>query len=238
MDERKRYHRQIDTVGTEGQEKLKNARILLAGAGGLGTAAATYLTVAGIGFIRVADCDVIEESNLNRQILHWQADLGRQKTQSVAEKLRQMNPYVHVDTVTQRIDESNIQALTVDVDLIVDAMDNFETRYLLNRMAIARRIPLFHGAIRELYGQAATLLPGQTACLRCIFVEGPKAAAFPVLGATAGIVASIQTTEIIKYLTGKGELLTNRLLLWDGLHSTVDIIKVGKNPHCIDCGGI
>jgi adenylyltransferase/sulfurtransferase len=238
QEERRRYSRQLETVGAEGQEKLKNARVLLAGAGGLGTPAATYLTAAGVGFIRVVDYDIIEETNFNRQILHWQADLGRQKTQSVAEKLRQINPYVTVEAVSEHIDAANIHTLAADVDLIVDAMDNFAARYLLNRAAIARRIPLFHGAIREFYGQATTLLPGRTACLRCIFAEGPKAAAFSVLGATAGVIATIQATEVIKYLTGKGDLLADRLLLWDGLRAATDIIGVRRNPQCIDCGGI
>jgi molybdopterin-synthase adenylyltransferase len=187
--ESKRYGRQIAIFGEDGQEKLKAGRVLLAGAGGLGTPAATYMTVAGVGFIRVVDYDVIEETNFNRQILHWEPDLGRPKTQSVAEKLRQMNPFVQIEPISQRIDEGNVHDLAADVDVIVDAMDNFDARYLLNRAAIAHRIPLIHGAIREFYGQATTVLPGRTACLKCIFAEGPKAGAFPVMGATAGVIA-------------------------------------------------
>jgi len=237
-EELKRYSRQIGIFGPEGQEKLKRARVLLAGAGGLGTPAAAYLTVAGIGFIRVVDDDIIEETNFNRQILHWQPDLRRQKTQSVANKLQQMNPHVNVEAVTRLIDETTIHDLAADVDVIVDAMDNFAARYLLNRAAVTRRIPLMHGAVREFYGQATTVLPGRTACLKCIFPEGPKAAAFPILGATAGVIATIQTTEVIKYLTGKGDLLADRLLLWDGLRAETDILKVRRNPQCPDCGGI
>ncbi|MBN1663589.1 MAG: HesA/MoeB/ThiF family protein [Deltaproteobacteria bacterium] len=237
-EELKRYSRQIAIFGEEGQEKLKRGRVLLAGAGGLGTPAAVYLTLAGVGFIRIVDDDVVEETNFNRQILHWQRDLGRPKTQSVMEKLRQMNPYADIEAFHRRIDEASVHDLAADVDVIVDAMDNFETRYLLNRAAIARRIPLMHGAIREFYGQATTVLPGQTACLKCIFAEGPKAGSFPVLGAVAGFIATVQATEVIKYLTGKGDLLAGRLLLWDGLRSETDSIKVGRNRRCIDCGGI
>jgi molybdopterin/thiamine biosynthesis adenylyltransferase len=234
----KRYSRQIESLGFDGQQRLKNARILVAGVVGLGSPAATYLAAAGVGFIRIVDYDVIEETNLNRQILHWQTDLGKRKTQSASEKLGQFNPRIKIETVSQRIDEANVRALAADIDLIVDAMDNFETRYLLNRTAISRRIPFFHGAIREFYGQATTIMPGRTACLRCIFPEGPIASKLQVVGATAGIIASIQATEVIKYLTGKGNLLVNRLLLWDGLRSEMDIIKIDRNPQCPVCSGI
>jgi len=235
-EELKRYSRQIEAIGTEGQENLKNARIFIAGAGGLGTVIATYLAAVGVGSIRIADYDTVEESNLNRQILHWDKDIGRQKTDSIEEKLSSFNPHVIIEKIPHLIDEKNILDIVGEADLIVDAMDNFATRYLLNRAAITRAIPFFHGAISGFYGQATTIIPGRTACLRCIFPEGPPPAAFQAVGATCGIVGSIEATEVIKYITGKGDLLAGRLLLWDGLAGDLNIINVKRNPECGDCG--
>lgn len=147
-EERERYHRQILLFGEEGQEALKAARVLIAGAGGLGTVIAVYLTAAGVGTLRVADCDFVEASNFNRQILHWSRDLGRPKTASVEEKLALQNPLVRIETLPARIEENTILNMADGCDLIVDAMDNFPTRYLLNRTALTLGIPLVHGAVR------------------------------------------------------------------------------------------
>jgi molybdopterin/thiamine biosynthesis adenylyltransferase len=235
-EEMKRYSRQRAIIGTDGQERLKKARVLVAGAGGLGTIVSTYLTAAGIGFLRIADYDVVEASNLNRQILHWTKDIGRQKTESVEEKLKAMNPQIEIEKIPRLIDETDVDDIVRGIDLIVDAMDNFATRYLLNRAAVKHDVPFFHGGIRETYGQVTTVLPGRSACLRCIFPEGPPPAALPVLGATCGVIGAIQATEVVKYITGRGDLLTNRLLIWDGLSAELEIIEVKKNPACIDCG--
>ncbi len=234
-EELKRYRRQISLLGEEGQEKLKGTKILIAGAGGLGSPVVTYLALAGIGRIVIADDDVVEVSNLNRQILHWSADVGRKKTVSADEKLRAMNPYVELETVSCRIEETNVNDVVGDADLIVDALDNFQTRYLLNRVAIAHDIPFFHGAVRGFYGQVMTIIPRQTACLRCVFPQSPSAEIFPIIGATPGVIGSVQATEVIKYVTSKGELLTNKLLLWDGLTGETKIILVKRNPSCEDC---
>ena len=160
-------------LGEAGQERLKAARVLIAGAGGLGTVIATYLAAAGIGTLRIADCDVVEASNLNRQILHWGKDVGRAKTASVAEKLSALNALIQVEEITRRIDEASIDAVAADCDLIVDAMDNFPTRYLLNRTALRKGVPFIHGAVRGLQGQATTVIPGKTPCLRCLFPQSP-----------------------------------------------------------------
>jgi molybdopterin/thiamine biosynthesis adenylyltransferase len=235
-EERKRYHRQILMLGEAGQEKLKATRVLIAGAGGLGTVISTYLAAAGVGTLRIVDCDVVEESNFNRQILHWSGDLGRQKTASVAQKLSALNPLILVEEIAGRIDESNIDVIAGGCDIIVDAMDNFPTRYLLNRTALKRGIPFIHGAVRGLCGQATTVLPGKTPCLRCLFPGAPPPELFPIIGATCGVVGSVEATEAIKLITGLGKPLAGRLFLWDGLEVNADTLAIERNPVCPDCG--
>ncbi|MHB8909118.1 MAG: HesA/MoeB/ThiF family protein [Syntrophales bacterium] len=235
-EEQKRYHRQILQFGEAGQERLKAARVLIAGQGGLGTVIAAYLAAAGVGRLRIADCDVVEASNLNRQILHWGGDIGRPKTASAAEKLAALNALISVEEIAGRIDEASIEASARDCDLIVDAMDNFPIRYLLNRTALGMGIPFIHGAVRGMYGQAMTVLPGKTACLRCVFPGSPPPELFPIVGATCGVIGSVEATEAIKLLTGQGESLAGRLLIWDGLAANTDIIAVERNPACPDCG--
>lgn len=223
-------------LGEAGQEKLKAARVLIAGAGGLGTVISLYLAAAGVGTLRVVDRDIVEASNLNRQILHWGGDIGRPKTASVSEKLADLNSLIRVEEVAGRIDETSIDAITEDCDLIVDAMDNFPTRYLLNRTALRKGIPFIHGAVRGLYGQATTVLPGKTPCLRCIFPGSPPREIFPIIGATCGVIGSIEATEVIKLLTGRGEPLAGRLFIWDGMAASADSLVVERNPACPDCG--
>ncbi len=235
-NELKRYERQIRIFGGEGQERLKNAKVFIAGAGGLGSSISIYLAAAGIGRIRIVDHEKIELSNLNRQILHWDKDIGKKKAASAEEKLKKINPYVRVEAISETIEENNVLALVDDFDLIVDAMDNFHTRYILNRAAIAKNIPLFHGAINGLYGQATTIIPGKTACLKCIFPEPPPSMTFPVIGATCGVIGCIQVTEVIKHLVKMGSSLENKLLLWDGLNTKIDEIEIERTPSCEDCG--
>jgi molybdopterin/thiamine biosynthesis adenylyltransferase len=237
-DERdlKRYERQIKIFGEEGQGRLRKAKVTIAGAGGLGSVSAAYLTVAGVGRIRVVDHDVVELSNLNRQILHWEKDIGCEKAELFEEKLSQMNPDVEVAVMTQRINEDNVADVIKGSDLIVDAVDNFQTRYLLNRVALEKNIPFFHGGVYGFEGQVTTIIPGETACLRCIFPEAPAPETFPVIGATCGVIGCIQATEVVKYIVGVGELLTNRLLVWDGLDAKVEEFAVEWNPACEDCG--
>jgi len=235
-NELKRYERQIRIFGADGQERLKNAKVFVAGAGGLGSAISIYLAAAGIGGIRIVDHEKIELSNLNRQILYCDEDVGREKAASAEEKLKKINPDVSLEAISETIEENNVLELVDDFDLIVDAMDNFHTRYLLNRAAIVKNIPFFHGAINGLYGQATTIIPGKTACLRCIFPEPPLSMTFPVVGATCGVIGCIQVTEIVKYIVKMGSSLENRLLLWDGLNAKIDEIEIERNPSCEDCG--
>ena len=236
--ERERYKRQMLLFGDEGQERLKKAHIFIAGAGGLGSPVSLYLAVAGVGTITIVDMDVVDQSNLNRQILHSDRDIGRKKTVSSEEKLTTINPDITVHAIDVRIDESNATALVGKADGIVDAMDNYPIRYLLNDAAIRKNIPLFHGAIRGFYGQATTIIPGKTPCLKCIFPKAPPKEVFPVVGVTPGVIGTVQATEVIKYILKSGDLLTNRIFIWDGLAGRADEIYAERIPCCPVCGGI
>lgn len=236
--EKVQYSRQIMQIGEEGQERLKAAKVFIAGAGGLGCPAALYLAAAGVGEIRIADNDVVELSNLNRQVLYRTEDIGESKTVSAEKNLRALNPSVNIKGYNVMVGEDNALDLVGDADLIVDAMDNFETRFLLNRVAIKKEIPLIHGAINGFDGQVTTIIPGKTPCLRCIFHNAPPSDKFPVLGVTAGIIGSIEANEAIKYLLGMDGLLTGRLLFWNGMDSAMDVIDVERNPDCRECDGL
>jgi molybdopterin/thiamine biosynthesis adenylyltransferase len=236
--ERERYKRQMLLFGDEGQERLKKAHIFIAGAGGLGSPVSLYLAAAGIGTITLVDMDVVDQSNLNRQILHFDRDIGRKKSVSAEEKLSAINPDIRVNAIDTRIDKTNAAGLVGSADGVVDAMDNYPTRYLLNDVAIEKNIPLFHGAIRGFYGQATTIIPGKTPCLKCIFPKAPPKEVFPVVGATPGVIGTVQATEVIKYFLKSGDLLTGRLFIWDGLAGRADEIAAERVPCCPACGGI
>ena len=238
-EELARYDRQImiNGFGEEGQEKLKRARVFIAGAGGLGSPVAIYLAVAGIGTIRIVDHDRVELSNLNRQILHQDDNVGDTKADSAAAKLTKLNPGVKIEAIAETITEADVTRLVGDSDLIVDAMDNLPTRYLLNKTAIEKDIPFFHGAVYGFEGRVMTVIPGKTACLNCLYhgMAVPREK-FPVIGVTPAVIGCIQATEVIKYIVGLGKLLTNRLLNYDGLKLTFTELKVRKDPNCKHCG--
>jgi adenylyltransferase/sulfurtransferase len=232
-----RYGRQIMLFGEEAQQRLKATSLFVAGAGGLGSPLCTYLAVAGIGHLRVVDFDKAELSNLNRQILHWDKDVGRLKVESAEEKLKQINPSIEIEVSSQKIDESSVESLVGEADGIVDCMDNFPARYLLNQTAIKRRIPFFHAAIYGLEARATTFVPGETACLRCLFPDvPPPSGAFPVLGAAPGVAATIQAMEVIKYFSGYGTPLKDRMLVFDGEMASFIELKLQRDPKCLDCG--
>jgi len=238
-DELARYDRQIMIrgFGKEGQEKLKRARVFVAGGGGLGSPSSIYLAAAGVGMIRIVDHDSVELSNLNRQVLHWDKDIGKRKVASAAEKLEKLNQRVKIEAIDERITEANVSQLVSGFDLIVDAMDNLPTRYLLNKAALEKNIPFFHGAAYGFEGRAMTVIPGKTACLECVYhgatTPGGK---FPVIGVTPAVIGCIQAVEVIKYIVGIGELLTNKLLIYDGLKMEFTELKVKKDPNCEHCG--
>jgi adenylyltransferase/sulfurtransferase len=234
--ERERYRRQILLFGEEGQERLKESGIFIAGVGGLGSPVSMYLAVAGVGTLTVVDSDVVDQTNLNRQVLHYDRDIGAKKALSAEEKLQEINPDITVRAIDARIDEANARKLVGRADGIVDAMDNYPARYILNRVALEKRIPLFHGAIRGMYGQATTIIPGKTPCLSCIFPRAPPEEEFPVVGVTPGLIGMVQATEVLKYLLGTGDLLANRLFLWDGMQGQASEVCVERNPRCEVCG--
>ena len=174
-----KYIRQIMLFGEEGQEKLRKARVFIAGAGGLGSPISTYLAVAGVGKIIIADFDTVDPGNLNRQFLHHERDIGRDKIKSAAEKLLSMNLEIKVETIKGKITDENAGSVVSPCDLIIDALDNFDTRHVLNRLAVERKIPLIHGAVSGYRGQATTIIPGKTPCLYCIFPSSFKKEVFP-----------------------------------------------------------
>ena len=231
-----RYGRQIALPewGEEGQRRLRDARLVVVGVGGLGSSVLTYLAAAGVGEIRVVDGDTVELSNLNRQVLHADRDIGRNKVESARERLTSLNPELVVEAVADVVTEANVFDIIGDYP-IVDATDNIPTRHLLNRAAIRKKLPIFHGAIYGFEGRATTVIPGKTACLRCLY-RGALPGGPPVVGATAGVIGCIQATEVLKYVLGQGELLTNRLLVYDGLSMRFSEVGLKKNPDCEDCG--
>jgi adenylyltransferase/sulfurtransferase len=234
-----RYHRQmlLEGWGEEGQRKLTNAHVAVVGAGGLGCPVSLYLVAAGVGKLTIIDADVVEETNLNRQVLHWSNDIGKPKVQSAVEKLRQFNPQVEITPIHGRLTDETVEDWLKDADIIVDALDNFPTRQVLNKYAVKTRKPLVHGAIYGWEGRATTILPYETACLACLFEEGPPPGVFPVVGTTPGVIAMIQATEVLKLLLGIGQPLFNRYLIYDGLTMTFHTVKLRRRPECPVCGG-
>jgi len=234
---RERYDRQIMIrgFGQEGQGRLRQAKVFIAGAGGLGSPVATYLTAAGVGMIRIVDQDRVELNNLNRQVLHWQGDIGKRKVDSATQKLRKLNQEVKIEAIGEMITEANISQLVAGFDLIVDAVDNLPTRYILNKVALEKNIPFFHGAVYGFEGRAMTIIPGETACLRCVYRGVIPEEKFPVIGVTPAVIGCIQATEVIKYIVGIGQLLTNRLLVYDGLNMRFTEFRLKRDPNCEHC---
>ncbi len=231
------YERQLELIGRRGQSRLKRSSVFIAGAGGLGTAAASYLTAAGIGRILIVDRDKVRVNNLNRQVMYTAKDAGKHKAASLAGRLRGLNP--HIELRGERIDigASDIRDTVSTFDIIVDALDNFPSRYVLNSAALAQGIPLVHASLRGFYGQVTTLVPGLTPCLRCLFPEIPKDDAPAVLGPVCGVIGCLQAMEVIKYLLGNGSLLMNKLLVFDSLTGALDPVEIGRRADCPECGG-
>jgi adenylyltransferase/sulfurtransferase len=240
-----RYSRQImvPDLGGKGQIRLRQARVLVVGAGGLGSPAALYLAAAGVGRLGLVDPDRVELSNLQRQILHFTPDIGLAKVESARSKLTQLNPEVEVSLYPQRLTDGNAAEILNGYDFVLDGSDNFATKFLVNDTAVRLGIAYSHAGIVRLQGQTMTVLPGRSACYRCVFKEPPPAAEIlscqqaGILGAVAGTIGSIQATEAIKYLTGFEEgLLLNRLLTYDAATMIFHIVDVKKDARCAACG--
>ncbi|MEM0053113.1 MAG: HesA/MoeB/ThiF family protein [Nitrososphaeria archaeon] len=233
-----RYDRQIriSGFGVEGQIKLKKSRVLVAGLGGLGAPAAIYLAAAGVGKLVVVDKERVEVSNLNRQILHWTEDLGKTKVESALEKLHKINPEIMVEGIVDEINEENVDKLVEGVDVVVDGMDNFKTRFLLNEACVRLSKPFIHAAVYGLEGRLMTIFPRKGPCLRCLIpVEPEEVKPFPVLGPTPAIMASMQVMEAIKVIVGLGEPLIGKLLVFDGTSMEFMKITIQKSPNCPVC---
>jgi len=226
----------------EGQIKIFGARVLIIGAGGLGAPVALYLAAAGVGTIGIADADVVDLSNLQRQIAHHTADLGRPKVISAGEKVGAMNPDVQVRTYHLRITAANILDIIKEYDFIIDGTDNFAAKFLINDACVLAGKPYSHGGILQFHGQTLTCVPGKSACYRCIFPEPPPEDLIPacsragLLGVLPGVIGTIQATESLKYLLGIGELLTDRLLTYDALAMKFRAVAVRRAPRCPVCG--
>jgi adenylyltransferase/sulfurtransferase len=247
IDEVRRYSRHliIPDVGMTGQKRLKNAKVLVIGAGGLGSPALLYLAAAGVGTLGIAEFDEVDESNLQRQIIHGQSDVGKSKAVSAKESIAEANPYVEVVLHEERLDNDNVLEVFEGYDLIVDGTDNFATRYLVNDAAYFLKIPYVWGSIYRFDGQASVFAPSlsdEAPCYRCLYPEPPPPGMVPscaeggVLGVLCAAIGSIQVNEAIKLLTGIGEPLVGRLMIYDALEMEYRKLRVRKDPNCALCG--
>jgi molybdopterin/thiamine biosynthesis adenylyltransferase/rhodanese-related sulfurtransferase len=244
IDEVRRYSRHliIPDVAMAGQKRLKNAKVLCIGAGGLGSPALMYLAAAGVGTLGIVEFDVVDESNLQRQIIHGQSDIGRSKAESAADSVREINPLIQVNIHELRLDSSNVMELFAQYDLIVDGTDNFATRYLVNDACVLLGKPYVWGSIYRFDGQASVFWAEYGPCYRCLYPEPPPPGMVPscaeggVLGVLCASIGAIQTTEAIKLVTGIGEPLLGSLMVYDALEMNYRKVKVRKDPNCAICG--
>jgi len=242
--ERRRYarHLVIPEVGEKGQKRLKEGRVLLVGAGGLGSPAAVYLAAAGVGTLGLVDFDVVDESNLQRQILHTTSRVGMRKVESARRTIEDLNPLVTVETFPERLSSENADAILARFDVVVDGADNFPTRYLVNDACVKHRKPNVHGSVFRFEGQATVFWPGKGPCYRCLYPEpppphlAPSCAEAGVLGVLPGVVGLLEAVETIKILLGEGEPLVGRLLVYDALAATFRELRVARDPDCAYCG--
>jgi molybdopterin/thiamine biosynthesis adenylyltransferase len=239
-----RYSRHIilKEVGGKGQKKLLDGKVLIIGAGALGSPAALYLAAAGVGTIGIADADVVEISNLQRQIIHHTADIGILKVLSAKEKMKAINPDVNIITYHSWIRAGNITDIIREYDFVIDGTDNFASKFLINDACVMAGKPYSHGGILHFIGQTMTILPGESPCYRCIFPSPPPPGAIPtcsqagVLGVVPGVIGTIQATEAIKYLLGVGKLLAGRLLVYDAEDLDFYTSKLSRQKRCPLCG--
>jgi molybdopterin/thiamine biosynthesis adenylyltransferase len=239
-----RYSRHIilDKVGGAGQERLLASKVLIVGTGGLGAPAALYLAAAGVGTLGLIDDDKVDLTNLQRQVIHHTPDVGTPKVDSARAKIAAINPDVAVKTYSFRATAANIGAIVREYDFVIDGTDNFPSKFLINDACWFEKAPFSHAGILRFHGQLMTILPGESACYRCIFHAPPPPGSAPscsqagVLGVLAGVIGSLQATEAIKHLLGIGDLLTNRLLTYDALTMEFREVKLNRNPDCALCG--
>jgi molybdopterin-synthase adenylyltransferase len=236
-DELQFYSRQLGIAswGAAAQEKLKNSKAFVAGTGGLGSPVLFYLAAAGVGTLLLCDYDIIEITNLNRQILHQYSRIGEPKVDSACETLTNLNPFITVTPIRAKLTRKNADTIIGDSDIIIDCLDNFETRHILNHVSVERRIPMIHAGVAEFRGQLTFMHPPETPCLACFMDHKSAKKKIQVAGATPGVIGSLQAVEAIKYLSGYAPSLKNRLLFWDGLAMKFETITVKRNPRCRVC---
>ncbi|HOJ42518.1 MAG TPA: HesA/MoeB/ThiF family protein [Syntrophorhabdaceae bacterium] len=238
-EELERYKRQIilPSIAIEGQKRLKKSKVFVAGFGGLGSISSQYLVAAGVGSLKIIDKDVVDISNLNRQIIHWSCDLGKEKTASGLYKLKNLNPHCNIEAITAELDEKNAYDLVGDAHIIVDATDNIKTRKILNKISVIKSIPFIYGGVDGFSGMATTFMPPATPCFDCIFPkEVNNTSPVGVVGPAPGIVASIQVMEAIKIILGIEGTLKGRLLYFSGTDMVFRELIIEKNPECPTCG--
>ncbi|MCK5493074.1 MAG: molybdopterin-synthase adenylyltransferase MoeB [Candidatus Omnitrophica bacterium] len=239
-DQIERYSRQIilSNIGRKGQKKILNAKVLLIGAGGLGSPCALYLASAGVGRIGIVDFDVVELSNLQRQIVHSTRTVGKPKVESAKITLNGINPDVEIVAHNLRITSKNILDIIKDYDIVVDGSDNFSTKYLVNDACVLSNKPLSHGGIFKFDGQLTTILPNESACYRCLFPDPPPLGLVPtgILGAVVGVIGTLQANEVLKFILGVGNLLSGKLLVFNALDANFRQVKIHKDLNCPICG--
>lgn len=233
-----RYDRQLGIISEDGQLKLKNSTVLIVGLGGLGSVASIFLAAAGVGRMLLVDKDVVELSNLNRQILYNTNDIGKAKADLAKEKLNKLNPYINIESFRLRVEDEDFKDLVKKSDIVLDCLDNWRSRFVLNKLCVEHRKPLIHAGVREFYGQLFTIIPGETPCLNCLLPKQPPEEKIQVIGVTPGILGTLQATEAIKYLIGRGTSLKNLLLLVDLSTMEFKKLKIQRNPTCPTCGTI
>jgi len=240
--ERYRRHLMLPEVGPEGQERLRESRVLVVGAGGLGSPAALYLAAAGIGTIGIADGDRVELSNLQRQVIHDSASVGQSKTSSAAKRLQAINPACHVEQIPIMLDQTNLPSLLQRYDFVLDATDTLAAKFMINDICVSQGVAFSHGGILRFQGQTMTVLPGMSPCYRCLFDELPPeedreaCERDGVFGLLPGVIGTLQAAEAVKFLLGIGSLLTGRLLTFDLLGMRFREVPVAANPRCSSCG--
>lgn len=243
-DQLERYSRHIilQDLGIEGQQKILESKVMIIGAGGLGAPAALYLAAAGVGTIGIADADEVDMTNLQRQVIHFTPDIGTPKVESAKAKMTSINPDITVNTYKTFVTSQNIREIIKGYDFVIDGTDNFAAKFLINDACVFENIPYSHGGILRFEGQTMTVVPGKSACYRCVFSSPPPKDAVPtcsqagVLGAIAGMLGTIQAAEAIKYITGVGDLLTDRLLIFDAKKMIFRNAAFTKNKKCKICG--
>ena len=244
-EEKEKYNRQIiiPNFGQEGQIKLKNSKVLVIGLGGLGSAVLHYLACAGVGYLGIVDKDKVELSNLNRQILHYETNIGESKTSSAKDKMNQLNKNVMIEEIKIKLDKNNIESIISGYDFVVEASDNFETKFLVNDACVKKGIPFVIGGVHQFEGQIITVIPKKSACYRCIFKQIPEKGTYPttseegIMGTTAGLFGVVEANEVIKFLVFQDyeKLLVDKMLYADLQYNTFDIFRVDRDETCIIC---